>query len=154
MVSLAIPKKLSSHPTISKAWSGEPRSHPREEEPKPSCIASSESSTRMWARHRCLDSRAWDIYRCFLNKRGNFARKTHLLSSSKSYLWSLKGNHQRLVSGPWPVGGRMGEAETGCQHIATSAEGGQLLEGGQMAPERPSLSPGGPAGQSGVSSDN
>ena len=113
MVSLAIPKELSSHPTISKAWSGEAGSHPWEEEPKPSCFASSENNALLWARHGCLDSRTWNICRCFLNKRGKFARKAHLLSSSKSYLWSLKGNHQRLVSGPWPVGGRMGEAETG-----------------------------------------
>ena len=48
----------------------------------------------------------------------------------------------------------MGEAETGCQHIATSVGEGQLLEGGQTAPESPGLSPGDPGGQSGVSSDN
>ena len=146
MVSLAIPKELSSHPTISKAWSGEARSHPREEEPKPSCFASSENNAWMWARHGCLDSRTWNIYRCFLNKRGKFARKAHLSSSSKSYLWSLERNHQRLVSGPWPVGGRLEEANTRCQHITTSVREGQLLEGGQMAPERPGLSSGDPGG--------
>ena len=48
----------------------------------------------------------------------------------------------------------MEEAETRYQHITTSVRESQLLEGGQMAPERPGLSSGDPGGENEESSDN